>query len=150
MNFYMHLSFVWWSLHFNGLDISFLQLLGGCLIRNDTNFTSCYSDLSVILMWFFCYFHLLEKLPIQCCIIFCFIEIQNSEILLSTALPGQTEKFWMIFLIFSRQLPELYERALSVILCTSDYIISTLNLEDIQVFKQHMNDSPFLRFYGVT
>jgi len=55
----------------------------------------------------------------------------------------------MIFLIFSRQFPELHDRALSVILCTSDYIISTLNLVDIQVFKQHMNDSPFLRSYGV-
>jgi len=80
----------------------------------------------------------------------CSIKIQDSEILLSVVLPGQTEKFCMIFLIFSRLLPELHERALSVILCTSDYVISILNLVDIQVFKQHMNDSPFLRSYGVT
>ena len=56
----------------------------------------------------------------------------------------------MIYLIFSRQLPELHERALSVILCTSYYITSNQNLVDIQVFKQHMNDSPFLISYGVT
>ena len=80
----------------------------------------------------------------------CSIKIQNTEILLSIALRGHTGKFCMIFLIFSRQLPELLKRALSVILCTSDYIISTLNLDDIQVFKQHMNALPFLRFYGVT
>ena len=146
----MHLSFVWWNLHFNGLDIPFLQLLGGCLIWNDTNITSCYSDLSVILMWFFCSFPFVREIAYTVLHNFqCFVKIQTSEILLSIALPGQTEKFCMIFLIFSRQLPELHERALSVILCTSDYIISTLNLEDIQVFKQHMNDLPFVRFYGV-
>lgn len=150
MNFYMHLPFVWWSLHLNGLDISFLHLLGGCLIWNDTNITSCYSDLSVILIWLFCYFPFVREIAYIMLHNFqCSIKIQDSEIQLSAALPGQIEKFCMIFLIFSRQLPELRERVLSVILCTSDYIISTLYLEDIQVCKQHMNDLPFLRSYGV-
>jgi len=150
MNFYMYLSFVWWSLHFNGLYIIFTLIRW--LSNNEWyKYHIMLSWFISFLMWLFCYFPFVKEIAYTVLHNFqCSVKTQDSEILLSIALSGQTEKFCMIFLIFSRLLPELHERALSVILCTSDYIISTLNLVDIHVFKQHVNDLTFLRSYGVT